>query len=557
MSFDPTDRPVRELLAVWGAVMNELRRQGVIRTNNNPIGDLAEALVAANFGGQRGNFSQAGWDVKLDDGTKLQVKALRLTAVSNRQNLSPVRAVAAENEPDAVVVVVFNEDFSLNECLWIDKATVDLLPVNKHVNGRIIRLNDQLRSLPGVRVVELSDQLLDPSTEDGSTGAGLRPSPPPGLSSVAGSEQKLRGCLLGGAVGDALGAGIEFASIEQIRGRFGPDGVVGMTEAYGRVGAITDDTQMTMFTAEGLIRAYLRGWSKGISSFEDVVDHAYARWLLTQGTRPARWADWWEASGTPNGDGWLVAVEALHERRAPGNTCLAAMASDQYGTIEEPINDSKGCGGVMRMAPAGLITLGPVDVAEIMDRGSRLAALTHGHPSGYLSAGALAAIIHAIVWHDRPLDAALDGTEQLLEIEERGGEVLGSLRAARQLANEGPAPSPEVVAQLGQGWVAEEALAIAVYCARVAPDFRTGVLLAVNHSGDSDSTGAIAGNILGAIHGEQAMPPQWLQQLELRQEITRLATDWTELLNTGDQIDWDGYGGDLPSDQWWRRYPGW
>jgi ADP-ribosyl-[dinitrogen reductase] hydrolase len=69
--------------------------------------------------------------------------------------------------------------------------------------------------------------------------------------------------------------------------------------------------------------------------------------------------------------------------------------------------------------------------------------------------------------------------------------------------------------RLGGGWVGEEALAIAVTCAIGAPDFHDGVLAAVNHAGDSDSTGTIAGNLLGAIGGTRQLPPGWLSAIEL------------------------------------------
>src|SRR3954469_11894903 len=85
--------------------------------------------------------------------------------------------------------------------------------------------------------------------------------PPPPLT----SSDRIRGCLLGGAVGDALGAGIEFAWIEDIIRRFGPGGSTDYVEAYGRRGAITDDTQMTLFTAEGLLRARVRVAREGIA----------------------------------------------------------------------------------------------------------------------------------------------------------------------------------------------------------------------------------------------------------------------------------------------------
>jgi ADP-ribosylglycohydrolase len=198
---------------------------------------------------------------------------------------------------------------------------------------------------------------------------------------TASREDRVRGCLLGGAVGDALGAAVEFDSIDGIRARFGAAGIRDFSEAYRRLGAITDDTQMTLFTAEGLIRAYVRQVAKGICHPPSVVDHAYARWLRTQGETSERW------SGKP--DGWLVGVGALHARRAPGNTCLTAMRGPAMGTIDAPLNDSKGCGGVMRAAPAGLVG----ERADAFDLGCETAALTHGHPSGYLAAGALAALV--------------------------------------------------------------------------------------------------------------------------------------------------------------------
>jgi ADP-ribosylglycohydrolase len=81
------------------------------------------------------------------------------------------------------------------------------------------------------------------------------------------------------------------------------------------------------------------------------------------------------------------------------------------------------------------------------------------------------------------------------------------------------------VESLGGGWIAEEALAIGLFCALVARDFKGGVLLAVNHGGDSDSTGAIAGNLLGLIHGKRGIPDEWLERLELRDVIERVGRD--------------------------------
>ena len=66
-------------------------------------------------------------------------------------------------------------------------------------------------------------------------------------------------------------------------------------------------------------------------------------------------------------------------------------------------------------------------------------------------------------------------------------------------------------------------LAIALYCALVAgKDFHRAMTLAVNHDGDSDSTGAITGNILGALLGKSAIAERWLADLELKEEIEKM-----------------------------------
>jgi ADP-ribosyl-[dinitrogen reductase] hydrolase len=320
---------------------------------------------------------------------------------------------------------------------------------------------------------------------------------------------RIRGCLLAGACGDALGAPVEFLSLDEIRRRFGADGIRDFAPAYGRAGAITDDTQMTLFSLEGLLRAHVRAPDGSGSDAVPVIHGAYLRWLLTQGRRPRI------EIGKP--DGWLFGLGSLHSLRAPGNTCLSALsAATSLGAFAA--NDSKGCGGVMRAAPFGFF--------EGAERAFELAAdaarLTHGHPSGHLAAGHLGALI-ALLLEDRGLDDALDGADALLRRRPGHEEVAQALEHARKLAGEGP--STERLVALGQGWIAEEALAMAIYAALAAPSLEAALVLAVNHGGDSDSTGAIAGNILGAVHGTSAIPLRWLEGLELREEIERLATD--------------------------------
>src|SRR5262245_21183755 len=297
-------------------------------------------------------------------------------------------------------------------------------------------------------------------------------------------------------------------TLEEIRRRHGPAGVTTYLPAYGRAGgAITDDTQMTLFTAEGVIRALVRSSHRGIVHPPSVMQRAYARWLTTQGETTADETLRSEAVG-----GWLIGIPELHARRAPGNTCLAALRSGRAGTISKPINQSKGCGGIMRVAPVGFSTW-----SDPFALAADCAALTHGHPSGYLSAGVLGSLI-AGLFEGAGLDDALDQATQRLVTYSSHEETLAALQSARRLAGAGRV-TPEQLESLGGCWVGEEALAIAVCCSLTAEDLLDGVLLAVNHSGDTDSTGSITGQILGTIHGPDAIPQPLLTDLELRSVI--------------------------------------
>lgn len=317
-----------------------------------------------------------------------------------------------------------------------------------------------------------------------------------------------RGCLVGGAVGDALGAAVEFMSLGEIRRRFGHDGIRDFAEAYGRLGAITDDTQMTAYTAHGLINAARHGQATGEWAPVESVHREYLAWLRGQGLS-SRHPSFDEATSV------LQDVPAFSRRRAPGHTCLSALECDRMGTIERPLNDSKGCGGVMRIAPVGLLGREPFTL------GCEVAAITHGHPSGYLAAGFLAHMIDRIIG-GADLPTALAFALNLLHRCPGHEECLDALRGALDAADGAP-PTPETVETLGEGWVAEEALAIAVFCCLATDDFEQAVVHAVNHSGDSDSTGAIAGNIMGALLGEEAIPARWRAQVEVAEEMSAAA----------------------------------
>lgn len=330
----------------------------------------------------------------------------------------------------------------------------------------------------------------------------------------------IRAMMHGGALGDAMGAEIEFWSLSQIKARF-PNGIDQLLPHQGKIGAVTDDTQMSLFTAEGLIRAQIRGLLRGVSHPASIVHHALQRWMKTQGETPAR--DMCEVG--------LVADPRLHARRAPGLTCLSALRQSlPEGGVAQ--NNSKGCGTIMRVGPVAF-----APVSEPGDLARETSALTHGHSAGIEAAAAFANIL--VCYAERKnLDRAV-----LLALHDcRCDEVKAAIFSAMDAPDDG---SPETVESLGGGWVAEEALAIAIYAARVARDLDHGLQIALTHSGDSDSTGAIAGNLLGLMFPDQLRLHALHEKIECADLIERLARDLEHL----DEMDCS------LADHWFDRYP--
>lgn len=364
---------------------------------------------------------------------------------------------------------------------------------------------------------------------------------------VPATRSRLRGSLLAGAIGDALGAKTEFDSIDRIREIAGPAGITDLIPAYGGVGRITDDTQMTLFTLEGLIRSHA-GQRREQGSFatatpvEQSLQLAYQRWLHTQGVSWERARGPHDTSAEP--DGWLITNRELFSRRAPGLTCFSEL--EAYGKtgvragMDKPVNNSKGCGGVMRAAP---VALWSDDLAEVFRLGAESAALTHGHPSGYLSSGAFAVIVHELL-QGKPLLDAVATARGELEKYQGHEEQSVAFDQALALAGQG-APTPEKLETLGQGNIGETALSMSVYVALTTTDANSALLASVNHSGDSDSTGSVCGNLVGAMYGEQSLRPDWLEKLELADVIAQLADDALA-----------EFGGNAPGDdRWYTRYP--
>lgn len=243
---------------------------------------------------------------------------------------------------------------------------------------------------------------------------------------------RVTGSLLSGALGDALGYPVKFTSLDDIERRYGTAGLPArlIPNPKTMTACISDTTQLTLFTAAGLIHAAKTGADPAKS-----VYRSYLKWLYTQ-----------DGGLVQHVSSGLMAHEEMYVTRAPAATTLHSLHSGAMGSLEVRINTSKCSDAVMRVAPAGYIAR--PDEAFIL--GERIAALTHGHPDGCRAAGAFAYLISALVEGAALTDAVARAQKQL-EKREWTAEVTAKLE--------------EAVTGLGTGKTAERALAIGVFCA--------------------------------------------------------------------------------------------
>ena len=334
-------------------------------------------------------------------------------------------------------------------------------------------------------------------------------------------QDKIRGSLVGGAIGDALGYPVEAMTYAQIVLLCGERGITRykLDQRSGKA-LISDGTQMTLFTACGLLNAV-----QDKSPIVPSICEAYVEWYYTQiGKRKQRFRKCWV------GD-----LPEMNVRRAPGNTCINSLYEIVSG--REPINNSKGCGGVMRIAPIPLYMVCEHHYESIRDaymRAGEVAEITHQHPLGFVPAAFLSNIIYQLM---RAKEMTRENFLEIIELGLKMARMFGGnfteyvaefeqmIEKAVELTNS-KLTDVEAINQIGEGWTGDETVAIAVYCVlRHLDDFESAIVASVNHNGDSDSTGAVTGNIIGAIVGYDAIPQHFKENLELHDVILHMADD--------------------------------
>lgn len=302
-------------------------------------------------------------------------------------------------------------------------------------------------------------------------------------------ENRLLGCIVGGTIGDALGYEVEFWLQKEIEEQYG---ILDHYILHEGKALISDDTQMTLFTMEGLIQ-----------EGEDILDsiyNAYLDWLKTQHYKTIQ-----------KGRSSLLEFQELYSQRAPGYTCLSVLEANERGSIYRPINHSKGCGGIMRVAPIAFLK---EDILFKDQLAAQVSALTHGHPLGYIPSAYHVHILSRLLEGYTLMDAIKDANRVIPSIFE-GSEKLIQLIEDAITLSKNTLSDVKNISLLGQGWVAEETLAIALYCClRYEKDFNKAIVASVNHDGDSDSTGLVTGNISGLLTGYDKIEKQWKDSLE-------------------------------------------
>lgn len=307
--------------------------------------------------------------------------------------------------------------------------------------------------------------------------------------------------ILAGAIGDAFGYNIEFKNLSQIAQIYGPEL---LTIHNARNWVVSDDTQMTLFCLHAIKKA-IDEHILDIELILPLIYEEYQNWFLTQKNLP------FLQYNHP-----LLQLEKLHQCKAPGLTCLTALENKKMGTMEKPINDSKGCGTIMRTSPISFL---PLSLKEVIHLGCMQGATTHGHPTGYLSAG----FFNGLIWgslHDLSFEESYIQTKEIIYNYPKSQELIYYLDKIERLTNKKFSPI-ELNFYIGKGWVAEETLGISIYTFFQSSTFEECLYLSANHEGDSDSTASISAQLWAAFNTIPNLE-EFFQKIDIIQEIFQL-----------------------------------
>lgn len=337
---------------------------------------------------------------------------------------------------------------------------------------------------------------------------------------------KFEGGIIGSAVGDAFGYPLMKLTFEEICQTFEKKGAMELAVSRKTGTALlTEATQMSLFTADGILWAQNEHVSDENAAVANYVFYSYQLWLYMQTkTIASREYEWlFDKSKNPNMSSLLKSKGLGRVRRLNDVNINALLDADNnnYGTLNKRVNENTDAGAVKRVVPVGLFYGQTPDMAFRM--GCDIGAVTHSHPDGYLPCGVYAAIVAQLIG-DKPIDEAVNDAMVILASYPENDNTYQMLQSAVDLAGDEDIDPQEGIPELGDGFSAVSCLAIAVYSALLhQSNYKYAIELATNHDGDSAACGAITGGILGAWYGLKKLPKDWTKKVQYRSLLETVA----------------------------------
>lgn len=352
-------------------------------------------------------------------------------------------------------------------------------------------------------------------------------------------SERYRRCLLGGAVGDALGAPYDGQTLGEVQRSRRPESLpegshrpLRYLPVAGRVGANTDAAQLLLFTAEGLLRAHARRRAGGHQDWVhddalSAVHRAYLRWLDTQRTE----------GPPPRPDGWLSGEKALYARRTRDPVTARVLRSGLKGRLDAPINNARDASVLLRAAPVAMASWTPWSLAR------DVAALTHMHTHAAHATAAFAVILQKCLVGTSLDDAVESAWRQATD----AGDTTVAQRMEQALeAGDTREPTPAHAEEARGDDDALGALCLAIFAVASTSDSPAALQVAISPGGSASRAGAAAGLLSGALRADP-LPDILLEPLELRGIATTVANDLYGHFSGSPfeltEAEWDRYPG--------------
>lgn len=327
------------------------------------------------------------------------------------------------------------------------------------------------------------------------------------------------GCLLGMAVGDAMGYTVDKKSWDEICEDYGPNGLLGYDLVNGYAD-ITSYTQLPAFLCNGLLLGAIRG---NPELYPRYMALGMREWAKSQGFR---------GNATEKTFCWVAQVPGMRRRLCMDTRMLDALSRETLGTPEKPVFRSEFPGALTAAVAVGLAQdIARLDAEQVCQLGAGAVAFTHGSPEAFLSGAFLASAISRLLQQpDQPLIPLYRQLCQELEVRYAAQwpqvqQITGLIAQAIALTKD-PELTPLAAMTLLYCTTAPECLAGAVYASIIhMSNFDEAMIVSVNHSGRSAAVGAITGALLGARLGVEALPEFYLESLEAGDVLRELAKD--------------------------------